>query len=202
MKNLLLIQLIIISISCKAQTPIFDIEDLDNITQDINGAYYKDTTNQLNLYEGTYLFTDGNTSLKIILQKKIMSSMNGYYYEDLIIGEYQYVKNGIEIINTLSDLNISYENAAKYSIDGRLVLTGTKLGCDDCATDEKRLRLGIVDRVTHNSGDLEIRRISINDEPAIKVWIGWVGPRSHIEGTPILSEPSIPGGYFTMLKQF
>ncbi len=201
MKNLLLLHLLFICVSCKAQTPIFDIEDLDNISQDIYGAYYKDINNQLNLYEGTYLYANGNTSLKIVFQKKIMASMNGYYYEDLIIGGYQYIKNGIEIINTVPELNMNYTNGAKYSINGRHILLGTILGCDDCATNEKRLSIGLVDESTHNFGNLIIRRINVDDQPAIKIAIRWIGPKSYQEGTPVPAQPSIPGGAYTLIKQ-
>ena len=36
------------------------------------GAYYKDDANELNKFEGTWLYTNGNTSFKLILQKRTM----------------------------------------------------------------------------------------------------------------------------------
>ena len=102
MKNTIIILLILSAICCKAQSPIINITD-DNGNQ-IAGSYYKDLDNLLNVYEGTYLYTNGTTTLKIVLQKKTMS-FDGHHYEDLIIGEYQYIKNGVEIINTLPRLN-------------------------------------------------------------------------------------------------
>ncbi|MFN4313275.1 MAG: DUF6705 family protein [Chitinophagaceae bacterium] len=44
-----------------------------------------------------------NTSFKIVLVKKVQQ-YNGECYEDLIIGEYQYIVNGVEKVNTLSKL--------------------------------------------------------------------------------------------------
>lgn len=94
---------------CWAQSPIYPLNKSGNAQ---NGAYYKDLNNQLDAFEGTWIYTSGNTSLTITLQKKFMahidiSDLN--YYTDLIIGEYKYVKEGVTKINTLSQLesNIS-----------------------------------------------------------------------------------------------
>ena len=74
MKNLFIKTLLIISfISCKAQTPVFDIDDLENKLLHIPGSYIKDTENKLNPYVGTYIYNDGTKMLKIVLQKKTMS---------------------------------------------------------------------------------------------------------------------------------
>ena len=71
MKNTLkIIVLSAITIACKAQTPIIDIED--NQGYDVNGAYYKDTKNQLNPFEGTYIYTNGTTSLKMVSKREIL----------------------------------------------------------------------------------------------------------------------------------
>lgn len=132
MKKIIIATLTILSYGCKAQNPIFEITDLENTTQDIYGAYHKDTQNLLNPFEGTCIYTSGNTSFKIVLQKKLMSSMSGRYYEDLLIGEYQYVVDGIEKVNTLSQLNINYPNQSNHSITGNLIITQGDIGCMEC----------------------------------------------------------------------
>ena len=35
-----------------------------------NGQYYKDTYNHLNVFEGTWVFQNGNTTFKLVLEKK------------------------------------------------------------------------------------------------------------------------------------
>ena len=46
----------------------------------------EDINNYLDAFEGTYLYTNGNTSFRMVLVKKVQQ-YNGRYYEDLIIGE-------------------------------------------------------------------------------------------------------------------
>ena len=63
MKQIFLITLIIFSFfNCKAQSPIIAIDSLG--MHNTENAYYKDLNNELNSFEGTWLYTNGNTSLK------------------------------------------------------------------------------------------------------------------------------------------
>src|SRR5690606_22916851 len=103
MKQLIItIAFTLILLNCKAQNPIVSLEDWDGTEQ--QNTYYKDVNNVLNDFEGTWLYTNGNTSLKIVLVKNTMF-FNGDYYEDIIIGGYQYIVDGTEEINTLVDAN-------------------------------------------------------------------------------------------------
>ena len=97
MKQITLITIVIFSFfNCKAQSPILDME-INAKMDSPNNSYYKDVNNILNTFEGTWLYVNGNTSLKIKLVKNTMF-FNGDYYEDLMIGGYQYIENGIEKI--------------------------------------------------------------------------------------------------------
>jgi hypothetical protein len=199
MKNILrIIALFIITVSCKAQTPVIDIED--NQGYDVKGAYYKDTKNQLNPFEGTYIYTNGNTSLKIVLQKKTMSTFpSRKYYEDMIIGEYQYIENGVEKRNTLAKLNEKYTDFTNHSIDGSQLLVGTYRGCNDCAANEKRLAAGLVDYVAHALANIQLRRITVNGKAAIKLNLYWE-MRSKKEGE-VLLKPFIAPGDYILIKE-
>ena len=99
------------------QSPIIDL--LDDDGNKIVNAYYKDINNLLNPFEGTFVYTNGSTQLKIKLVKKVQQ-FNGRYYEDLIIGEYQYIENGTEIVNTLDDINLTYINQHQHNIFGNM----------------------------------------------------------------------------------
>jgi hypothetical protein len=92
-----------ISTSIFAQSPIIDIEEY-TYKSEIENAYYKDINNYFNDFEGTWLYTNGNTSLKIVLTKETMQ-YTGKFYTDGITGEYQYIENGLEKRNTLSNTN-------------------------------------------------------------------------------------------------
>lgn len=186
--------------NCKAQSPIFNISDPGALNS-TRGSYYKDTNNELDAFVGTYLYSSGNTSLKIILQKKIMSSMNGYYYEDLIIGEYQYIKDGIEKTNTINKLALNYSDQSNHSISGHLIMTGPQVGCEDCASNEKRLRVGLKDDTSENVADMIVRLITVNGRQAIKIWFGWIGPIAHAEGTPTPKPAGLRAGEYVLIKQ-
>jgi hypothetical protein len=187
--------------NCYSQSPIYDISEPKAGFIGVRGAYYKDTNNLLNGYDGTYLYNNGNTSLKLVLQKKVMSSMNNFYYEDLVIGEYQYIKDGIEKVNTLDKLAVDYTDQSKHNIDGNQILIGTKLGCYDCTSTERRLRLGFLDGVSRNIGEIEVRKTVVNGRDGIRVKIWWNGPIAHKEGAPMPLPASIGAGEYILIKQ-
>jgi len=168
MKNLLfIISIIFTFFNCKAQSPVLPLDDLD--WKNTDNAYYKDTNNELNTFEGTWLYNDGDTSLKIILVKSVQY-FNGDYYEDTIVGGYQYIEAGIEKINTLTDSNnptLGYE----ASIYGNTIFDDCRyLSVNDCIEGEKSLGLAIDDTNSEfHYGDLIIYKREVNGQEAIKI---------------------------------
>jgi hypothetical protein len=146
MKNIILLVVIsLISSLLRSQSVVIDISK-SGIGQP-SGYYRKDLNNILNQFEGTYLYTNGNKSFKIVLVKKI-KQYNSSYYEDLIIGEYQYIVNGVEKANTLFNLNVVYNNQfAKHALAGNAPVDNNNRTwkCPQCNPNEKRLRLKIRD---------------------------------------------------------
>jgi hypothetical protein len=197
MKNLIKILIIVSSFSCKAQNPIIPIESRDGTR--INGAYYKDTNNVFNGFEGTWLYTNGNTQLKIVLVKKIVSPF-GTYFEDLLIGEYQYIKDGQPLVNTLSNLTNSYPNHHYHSINGNgIVTTPDLLNCTDCAPNEKRVSLGFTDALVDWSGFMIFKKTTVNGQEALKLYIRYIS-KSVVEGE-IVPQQTITYGWYTLIKQ-
>lgn len=124
MKHILLLLILVPFWSCKAQSPI---KSLYNDYPGVTGAYYKDIDNDLDKFIGTWKYTSGTTSLTITLQKKIMQPFNDnnvHYYEDIIIGEYKYIENGVEKINTLSQL-LTTKDPYEYNIVGNILIGQT-----------------------------------------------------------------------------
>ncbi|HLO72803.1 MAG TPA: DUF6705 family protein [Flavobacterium sp.] len=195
-----IIILLLLSLSCKAQSPILDISESG--TGLPNGYYLKDTYNLLNPFEGIYEYTNGNTSFKIVLVKKVQQ-YNGEYYEDLIIGEYQYIENGIVKVNTLSELNTVYSNQRVHKIDSNfLVGNNFKLfPCTSCLTNEKRLYTSIMDPISKRYADLIMRRTTENGQEVMKIKITNPsgGAYLEVEGPP--AEFSLPLGELTLIKQ-
>ncbi len=200
MKNIFkIIPFLIFVNSCKAQTPIINIED-DN-GEAIQNAYYKDTNNLLNPFVGTYIYTYGTTSLTIILQKKTMS-YNGYKYEDVLIGEYKYIENGVEKVNTLNELNVNYPNQSNHSISANAILSTGDYLCDHCVGNEKRLIGGLVELSTQNVAQLLINRILTDTgQQAIKINIGWQMRSHNPEFESPAAKPSFQGGNYVLIKQ-
>lgn len=201
MKNITTtICLLFMFINCKAQTLVFDISKNFG-TENPTGAYYKDTQNLLNPFVGTFVYTNGTTSFKIELKKKEMSSVNGRYYEDLIVGAFKYVENGVQKVNTLGSLMLNQENGWKYPIHGSLILDGKELGCDECTDTEKRLRISISDDSADRIGKLDIRRIIHNGQQAIKVDLWWDVDWRRRPTDPVIQPARIPSGTYIMIKQ-
>jgi len=117
MQQLLIIAFLFFVGACRGQNPVLPIlQDAQGI---VEGAYYKDFDNELGKFVGTWKYANGSTSFTITLQKKAMFyEPEDHYYEDIIIGEYKYVSNGVEIVNTLSNLKVNYLNQYKYNLSG------------------------------------------------------------------------------------
>lgn len=162
----------------------------------------KNTYNLLNPFEGIYEYTNGNTSFKIVLVKKVQQ-YNGEYYEDLIIGEYQYIENGIEKVNTLNEINTIYLNQGLHKIDGNfLVGNNFKLSpCTNCLTNEKRLYAFITDPTSKKYAHLIMRRTTEGGQEVMKIVITSPsgGAYLEVEGPP--AEFSLPLGELTLIKQ-
>jgi len=68
----------------------------------VPGTYYQD--NVINNYVGTWKWSSGADEFTIVLVKK--KSILSKYSVDVLSGGYRYVKNGVEQVNTLNDVNI------------------------------------------------------------------------------------------------
>lgn len=200
MKNLILTMLLLLSINCKAQTSIINIIDDDG--SEINGAYYKDIDSLLDPFEGTYIYTSGSTIFKIVLIKKVLQ-YNSQYYEDLIIGEYQYIKDGVQIANTLSEISTTYLNQRNHKIEGNLIVDKNyrTWKCPSCSSAENRLSTQIEDVVSEKIADLIMRRTTENGQEVMKIKITSPsgGAYLEVEGPP--AEFSLPLGELTLIKQ-
>ncbi|MCD1116219.1 DUF6705 family protein [Chryseobacterium turcicum] len=202
MKNIFFLFILIFSAELKSQSVTIDIEEPGFGKP--NGYYQKDFNNLLNPFEGTYIYTNGTSTFKIVLQKMIKQPVDSHY-EDLIIGEYQYMENGIEKVNTLSNLNIMYSDQyLKHNIAGNGILwNNSRLWkCPQCKPNEKRADLTITDKLTNRYANILMRRTVINGQQVIQVKINNVNTVSYnvdTESPP--ADFSLPLGEFIMIKQ-
>ncbi|HET8809139.1 MAG TPA: DUF6705 family protein [Flavobacteriaceae bacterium] len=170
MKKLFIILSVFLSgTSLNAQIILSDIEDINYPEA---GVYYKDVNHILDPFVGTWLYTNGNTSFKIVLEKMEHSSAsNGIFFEDLLIGAYRYVENGVEKVNTLNDLQINYSDGRKYPINSGAIMTGKTLGQTDVLPNEKWIYGSIKDPVSGSIDRIFIKGTTVNGQEAIKISI-------------------------------
>ena len=215
MKNIYLIFSVILFASCKAQ--IIDAYDVNILPGDINGAYYKDLTNFRDRFVGTWVYSQGNNFLTIIIQKRDNVYINdGFntFYEDILVGEYKYIEQGIEKINTLNNININYGGTldlnAKHNLLGDMYLPYpvNYPPCNECLPNEKRM---VFDYTEPNydpkgvaNGYMVVRHFIENGVEKIKIVFYTENQiqRHDANGNPITPEPyKIPFGEYVLVKQ-
>ena len=204
MKTLIqLIALVLFTSNCNAQNPIVDIAHING--HSISGAYYKDTQNLLDPFVGIYVYSNGTTYLKFEFRKKIRSSpLNNRFSEDLIVGEYQYLKNGITIADTRNKFLENYSNGLKHSVATNFINTGIGIGCDDCSPTENYLWGGLSDCLSDRTAYFVMRKTTVNGQEAMKIGISWrsdgIG-RNRTVDEPPTPQPALPNAEFILIKQ-
>ena len=150
MKTLFYSLLLVSCLSLKAQT--YDLYNCDsNYFLSVAGAYYKDLTNVHDQYIGTWLYTNGNTSLKLVFEERahVKEDLNYYggefFYKDWLIGEGQYIENGVEKWNSLNNLSASQGTDAGTVRNHSSFYSGSytkeRMYCPECALNERRLKM-------------------------------------------------------------
>ncbi len=201
MKNIILIALIIVTFACKAQSPIIDIADRQ--TELVDGAYLKDVNNELDKFVGTWLYTNGNTSLTITFQKKVQ--VQSRFYSDILVGEYKYIENGIEKINTLPnfDNQDNLESLYEHNLTSSFVILKREFpGCSNCEITEKRIKVSFNDpspNLQHLDG-MAMGLRYINDlTPKMQIDFAKKGTSLIPDGAS--QEPNLPFGRYLLVKQ-
>ena len=165
------------------------------------GQIYKDLDNILDAYVGTWLYTDGKKSLKIVLIKKV-DDYNGRYTEDYLYGAYEYKENGVILVSTLNDLTSNFTRQLDYSIWGRSVMKNiNRPPCTQCAPNELRLGLNLNDPISNIFRTCVVRNVSTATENKIMIDLFGAETVYYKEGDP---EPnmtiSLPSGEYILIK--
>ena len=164
MKNILnTINILIVFASLNTYCQILDMSKLGNNGLIPSGAYYKDTNNLFNQFEGKYKYDNGNTSLEIELVKKLDQpiAISGSYM-DIVVGEFKYIENGVLKINTLPKLNLNI-SFLDHAIFGFGILNNhNDFPCTTCYPDQKRLRASYQDPFNDKiSMDLFFKKVTL-----------------------------------------
>ena len=132
---------LIINLTIQAQTPTQTVDRFNkNIYYGENGVYYKDIDEYFNQYIGTWLYTNGTTSLKVVFKKKYFTIIDEHrtFYTDALIGEYEYIVNGVTIFNTLNELNINKSSQYDYYLYSSSRMPNYD-SCYECTIPRQRL---------------------------------------------------------------
>jgi hypothetical protein len=184
-----------------AQNPEISLEDRDGTDQE--GAYYKDVHNSLDPFVGTWIYQNGSTSLTIVLEKRTLSLYGNYYYEDLIIGEYQYIENGEVKINTLNNLVQGVSLDRNHTIAGNFVVTDPSYwNCSDCTLGERRLRVGFEDPIIDIGGSMLIKKTTVGGQEAIRIELSYMFKSVFRHDEPVIHPtPTLPLRIYTLVKE-
>lgn len=199
MKKAALILIVLLTISCKAQN-IVPLDSKRHKTPD--NSYFKDLNNELDKFVGTWKFSSNDTIFTIVIQKKEKILINNRYF-DKLVGEYSYVINGNEIVNTIPSFSQTNETKDRNMGGGYISKPNQYPKCDDCAPNERRVDMYFQDpERKYLNSSIVIRYIpsSVNNPPKISAKIYEedmvILP---YEGAP--EEPRVPYGEYLMEKQ-
>ncbi len=200
MKNIFFTIIILITLSCKAQ--IVPLEA--NYWEVPNGSYFKDTFNEMDKFVGTWKFETSTDTLIIIIQKKTYVYDGDEFYEDLLIGEYHYVSNGVEQVNTLPLLNDATIIGRYHNISGKHIIPNQNLyvKCINCDVSERRFILNFHDSDRNYLSVSIVLRYLLNQTNPEKMTATIVangGVMIPNENSP--TAPRVPYGEYTMIKQ-
>ena len=211
MKHLFtILSLFLIALSCKAQSPVIDLHTSD--FTNIENTYYKDIENFYGQFVGTWVYSDDVKTIRYRFAKKDMfyyQSQKSFYY-DFLVGEMQYIENGVEKINSLNRVDLDFDIIFKYSMSSIAKIGYSFIPlCHECPHDVKRLAMSY-DEPTNDDFELSaifvMRRVVEDSVEKLKVQYK---PNTMASGESQrdMSQPStttdftIPYGDYTLVRE-
>jgi hypothetical protein len=196
-KEVLLIYAISI-LSCKAQTIIVPLGSGQNIEHNQN-YYEKDINNVFGKFEGEWVYQNGTTEITLKLKKEEHYLSPSNFFTDMLVGEYQYIDNGIEKVNTLADFDNPSLSGYDHRISGGVFVHQLSSYCiDNSALPEIKIELMIAnpndDKI---EGRLILRYVNDNGTEKLEICI--------FDYTTLADDINakfdIPDGFYVFVKQ-
>lgn len=190
----------ITAFSCKAQSVIKSLDGDGSCPPYDSDCYEKDVNNEYEKFVGEWKYQNGNTSLTFKLKKELhYQTSNNANYEDLLVGEYQYIENGIEKANTLMDFDNVAISGYEHKISGGIFIRHLPTYCTiDSTPQEIKIELFIEDPSdSYIEGSIFLHYVNDNGTEKLEVCI---------QNTSTLSEDPdallpMPNGFYEMVKQ-
>ena len=199
MKQLFILIYILFTLSCKSQ--IINLKDKDGTR--IDGAYYKDVDNELDQFVGTYkLISNNGLDEMTMVFKKFVNYYNNKFYQDILVGEMKYKKDGVLYFDNLNKINENYQYKHKHDIAGNTLLANqTRPVCYDCTPNQYRAELIFYGRSNNNGcgGYIVVKKFTENGQEKIKVTFYFVYD-GQVEGEPENPKSYFPGGDYILTK--
>lgn len=190
----------ITAFSCKAQSIIKSLDGDTSCPPYDSNCYEKDINNEYDKFVGEWKFQIGNTTLTFKLKKELQYQIaNNRNFTDLLVGEYQYIENGVEKVNTLADFDNVSVSGYQHKIAGGIFLHRLPYYCsDNSLPQEIKVELSIEDpNDSFIEGFVILRHVNDNGTEKLEVCIQ---DTSTLAEDPNAHLP-IPNGYYEMIKQ-
>ena len=198
MKRIIII-LILTTLSCKAQTIIKPMGTNDFCRNDPN-CYEKDVNNEFDKFVGEWKYQNSNTSLTLKLKKELhYQTSTASNYEDLLVGEYQYIENGVEKANTLADFDSPNISGYEHKISGGIFVRHLPSYCTDNSTPQEiKIELFIEDpNDRFIQGRIILRYVHDNGTEKLEVCIYDYTTMAE----DVNAKLPIPDGFYVFIKQ-
>lgn len=177
----------------------------------IENAYYRDISNFQNQFVGTWVYNDSNKTIRLRFIKKEEFYYQSYVncYVDFLVGEMQYIENGVELINSLNNINNNHSEIFDYSLFGSAkVLNNYPPICSECSENTERLPMTYNEPSNDDVGleaTLIMRRVDENGIQKIKIQYiltsGASGLQSDFETPSTTTNFIIPFGDYILVKE-
>lgn len=200
MKNIVSIILIMSLFSCKAQSIIKSLDGDGSCPPYDTNCYEKDINNEFGKYVGTWKYIEGNTELTFKLKKEIQYQIyEDRSFQDLLVGEYKYVENGVEKVNTLADFDDDNITGYDHNISGGVF---THIAPSYCIINsdnqEIKIEVSLNDPNDFNiTGNVILRYVNEDGVEKLQICIQDNSVLADDENANI----AIPDGYYELEKQ-
>lgn len=200
MRKIVLVLLTFCIFNCKAQ--VSALFEGDDVYTPNSGLYYKDVDNDFDKFVGTWKWIDNSNSWTVVLKKILQIDDGDGYTYDALYGEYQYIENGIEKVNTLANINDSNIHPLSHKISNPLIIANHHLPqCLDCEVNERRISITIEHpNFSQITGELIMRYR--NEGGVEKIYLNILDGQGKFtlnEGDP--TNIDIPLGEYVLIKQ-
>jgi|694.fasta_scaffold68012_2 hypothetical protein len=194
------INIIFLLIFVSSYSQVLPLQNYGDNLIDSPNIYWEDVDGILDPFVGDWIYSQNGIVFKI----KFIKSENKYSdncYQDLLVGEYYYALNNQILINKLDDVNIELENQFHHNISCNFIISDPNYWkkCLDCMPGEYRIMGGFTDVVSNYVGTCILKKTTLNNQEAIKIYISYLG--NAVNKTIFSIPPTISEGWYTFIKQ-